>query len=88
MFIAKSQFCYRNSENGDIEDMSLEAIFSEDESDEDEGDVDVDDSGSDGYLSEVLKPIMCVKFLLMCFISWGLNVDVIVLMTRTQIVCP
>ncbi|KAH9768148.1 Noc2p family [Citrus sinensis] len=42
----------RNSENGDIEDMSLEAIFSEDESDEDEGDVDVDDSGSDGYLSE------------------------------------
>ncbi|GAY49547.1 hypothetical protein CUMW_119950 [Citrus unshiu] len=42
----------RNPENGDIEDMSLEAIFSEDESDEDEGDVDVDDSGSDGYLSE------------------------------------
>ncbi|KAL9418998.1 hypothetical protein AB3S75_036868 [Citrus x aurantiifolia] len=42
----------RNPENGDIEDMSLEAIFSEDESDADEGDVDVDDSGSDGYLSE------------------------------------
>lgn len=37
----------RNPENGDIEDMSLEAVFSEDESD-----VDVDDSGSDGYLSE------------------------------------
>ncbi|KAL9422097.1 hypothetical protein AB3S75_034379 [Citrus x aurantiifolia] len=42
----------RNPENGDIEDLSLEAIFSEDESDADEGDVDVDDSGSDGYLSE------------------------------------
>lgn len=62
MFITKSQFCYRNPENGDIEDMSLEAIFSEDESDEDEGDVDVDDSGSDGYLSEVLKPIVCEVF--------------------------
>lgn len=62
IFITKSQFCYRNPENGDIEDMSLEAIFSEDESDADEGDVDVDDSGSDGYLSEVLKPIVCEVF--------------------------
>lgn len=57
MFITKSQFCYSNPENRDIEDMSLEAVFSEDESD-----VDVDDSGSDGYLSEVLNPIMCEGF--------------------------
>lgn len=40
----------RNPEAGDIEDISLDAIFSEDDSD-----VTGDDSESDGYLSEVVE---------------------------------
>lgn len=40
----------RNPEAGDIEDISLDVIFSEDDSD-----VTGDDSESDGYLSEVVE---------------------------------
>ena len=40
----------RNPEAGDIEDISLDAVFSEDDSD-----VTGDDSESDGYLSEVVE---------------------------------
>lgn len=44
--------CYflRNPEGGDIEDIALDTIFSEDDSD-----VTRDDSESDGYLSEVVN---------------------------------
>lgn len=43
----------RNPEGGDIEDIALDTIFSEDDSD-----VAEDDSESDGYLSEVVKYII------------------------------
>jgi hypothetical protein len=43
----------RNPEGGDIEDIALDTIFSDDDSD-----VAEDDSESDGYLSEVVKYII------------------------------
>lgn len=45
-------FLLRKPEGEDIEDISLDAIFSEDDSD-----VSGDDSESDGYLSEVVERI-------------------------------
>lgn len=51
-------FVCRNNEVEDFKDISLDAVF-----DEDDSDMDGDDSDSDGYLSEVLKYAMLTLFL-------------------------
>ena len=53
----KSLFFPRNPELEDVKDISLDAIFGEDDIDE-----VGDDSESDGYLSEVLKFVMPAFF--------------------------
>lgn len=52
-------FACRNNEVEDFKDISLDAVFGEDDSD-----MDGDDSDSDGYLSEVLNYVMPTLFLL------------------------
>lgn len=64
-------FVLRNHEGIDIEETSLDEIFSEDDSD-----VEGSNSGSDGYLSEVLKPIMQYHFFNFPFDSSGRSFNI------------